>query len=80
MIIIEDGVLFCAGGSTEEEVINSWNFYFPKNFDWISEYYPYDDYNDDLLAPVYSFKRILEIIEILNDDLEDCNIKIKNID
>lgn len=79
MLIIEDGVLFCAGGSTEEELVNSWNFYFYKDFDWIRAYYDYD-YYFDLISPVNSFRIIKEIIEILNNDIEDCNIEIKNID
>lgn len=78
MIIIEDGELFCGAGETELEIVNSWNFYFYQNFDWIREYYE-DDYYFDLISPVKSLRRIKEIIKVLNDDIEDCNIKIKNI-
>lgn len=76
MFIIEDGVLFCAAGSTEQEIVDSWNHYFPLNFYWISEFYE-GDYYFDLIEPVNSYKRILEIIKILNYDIEDCNIRIK---
>lgn len=78
MIFIEDGELFCASGWNEAQVVDSWNFYFYQNFDWIREYYE-DDYYFDLINPVNSMRRIKEIINVLNEEIEDCNIEIKNI-
>lgn len=78
MIIISDGVLFCAAGSCEDELVEDWNYHFKKNFDWLSDYFDNDTYFD-IIEPVNSLDQIFKIIKIINYHFDECNIQVKNI-
>ena len=78
MLIIRDGALFCAAGSSEDEIIEDWNYHFSKNYDWLSDYFESEEYFD-IIEPVNSVDQILKIIKIINYNFEDCNIEILSI-